>query len=376
MDLALQARESDLVIGTFGRAAFVLDDIQALREIARQGAGLLSKKLHLFPTDIAYHTISQQPPGTRFSANAMFQGENRDKGAIFTYLINKPEEIKNDQKDENSKKGKKADENDNQDEKEEKVKYDSLVIQVYDSNDTLIRTIKREAPEENGIHRFTWNLNEKGVRWPRREKPRTNAPEPSGVDVLPGTYKVKFTFGDQADSTNVQVAFDPRVNVPGTTLEALYDAKKEVQRGVALASKAMIRLLDSKDIVDEYIKKMKDKDQEEYKELIDESKAVKDSINTLIDSILGKEDDRQGIVRSPDPTPMTYHNRAFRYLNSRLELPGETERRLMEQARNKISPVIEQINQFFNTQWQDYREKVIDLDLSSFKDYEPLKFDE
>ena len=34
-DLVIHPREHDLIIGTFGRAAWVLDDIRPLREIAK-----------------------------------------------------------------------------------------------------------------------------------------------------------------------------------------------------------------------------------------------------------------------------------------------------------------------------------------------------
>ena len=37
MDLAIQPREHDLVIGTFGRAAYVLDDIRPFRAMAKEG---------------------------------------------------------------------------------------------------------------------------------------------------------------------------------------------------------------------------------------------------------------------------------------------------------------------------------------------------
>ena len=46
-DLVIQPREHDLVIGTFGRAAWVLDDIRPLRAIAKN-QDILTKKMELF----------------------------------------------------------------------------------------------------------------------------------------------------------------------------------------------------------------------------------------------------------------------------------------------------------------------------------------
>jgi len=37
MDLVIHPREHDLVMGTFGRAIYVLDDIRPLREMVKEG---------------------------------------------------------------------------------------------------------------------------------------------------------------------------------------------------------------------------------------------------------------------------------------------------------------------------------------------------
>ena len=49
-DLVIQPREHDLVIGTFGRAAWVLDDIRPLREIARNKSVSVSYTHLTLPT--------------------------------------------------------------------------------------------------------------------------------------------------------------------------------------------------------------------------------------------------------------------------------------------------------------------------------------
>ena len=48
MSLVIHPREYDLVIGTFGRALYVLDDIRPLRELAQKGTGALDEPLHVF----------------------------------------------------------------------------------------------------------------------------------------------------------------------------------------------------------------------------------------------------------------------------------------------------------------------------------------
>lgn len=106
-DLVIQPREHDLVIGTFGRAAWILDDIRPLREMARNKA-VLSNKLALFNPPTAYQVAYQQPTGSRFGADALYQGENRGGGAVMSYYVKIDEKKKEALKTDDSKKKKKS----------------------------------------------------------------------------------------------------------------------------------------------------------------------------------------------------------------------------------------------------------------------------
>ena len=92
-DLIIHPREHDLIIGTFGRAAWVLDDIRPLRAIAKN-KDLLKEKIHLFTPPTAYQAAYQQPTGSRFGGDALFNGENRGGGAKFSFYLNREEVAK------------------------------------------------------------------------------------------------------------------------------------------------------------------------------------------------------------------------------------------------------------------------------------------
>ena len=217
-----------------------------------------------------------------------------------------------------------------------------------------------------------WRLNEKGVGNASRRKPRENAPEPSGVNVLPGTYKLRITYGDAMDSTNVTVKFDPRVKMAEATLKAKYDILKRLEKDRKLAYDAMVRLVESKAIVDDYMKKMKEKDKEGFKEQIEKSKVVADTLSSLMNPIVGKEDKRQGITSSTEPSINARFGTASFYINSTLDTPGATEERLLKQAEDKLTIAINAINEFYSNEWNGYREEMEKLDLSPFKEYSPL----
>ena len=89
-DLIIHPREQDLIIGTFGRAAWVLDDIRPLRAIAKD-KDLLKEKIHLFTPPTAYQAAYQQPTGSRFGGDALFNGENRGSGAKLSFYLNREE---------------------------------------------------------------------------------------------------------------------------------------------------------------------------------------------------------------------------------------------------------------------------------------------
>jgi photosystem II stability/assembly factor-like uncharacterized protein len=394
MDLAIHPREHDLIIGTFGRALYVLDDIRPLRTLAKEGVKIVAKTVHLFSPPEAYLIKAQlDAAGVLFPGNGMFIGENKPSGAQITYIINKPAEAKkNDVSEKAEKKLVSKSTKSRPDEsqvapiqkdttslvkkdslKTKQIKYDSLLLEVFNAKDEKIRTLNIKAPDDNGINRLTWALNEKGVVGPSREKPRSGSPEPGGARVLPGIYKLRLTFGDQKDSTSITVKPDPRFKESTEIIEARYKLVKELQKLSALAAEATTRLRESKNIADEFEKKMKESKTDNYKVMLEKTKVIKDSIDALFNYILGKEDKRQGIVRQPDPPPVSYIGTAQYYVVTSMEPVSATDKRVYKVAEDKILEVIRKVNQFYETEWKEYRAVMEKVVISPFKDYELLK---
>lgn len=377
MDLAIHPREHDLIIGTFGRSAYVLDDIRPLRAIAKNGKQLIDKTLHLFSPPDAFITQTQQPTGTRFGANAIFNGENRSRGAMITYSINKPELKKTEEPSEKTKKKSKKADSITTEIKSEKpvVKFDSIFFEVYNSKNKLIRSLKNKAPKENGVHRMYWGMDEKGKRGPSRKIVKKDANEPRGVTVLPGTYTIKLHFGNETVRETIKVAYDPRVEMPYEVLKSKYDLLKQLENKTGIAGEAMQRLLESKEIVEDYKKRIKAKIAiKNQKELLKSQDKILKSINGLLDDMLGKEDKRQGITATEFPSTVSYLFLARRYVGSLLQKPGKTELTLVKNADEEVSAVISKINKFYQTDWSNYQKTVEQLDLSPFKKIDVLKY--
>ena len=70
--LMVHPRDHDLVIGTHGRAAFILDDVRPLREVSED---LLEESIHLFEIPPVYQHHMKAVTGYHFPADAIYQGE-------------------------------------------------------------------------------------------------------------------------------------------------------------------------------------------------------------------------------------------------------------------------------------------------------------
>jgi photosystem II stability/assembly factor-like uncharacterized protein len=359
-DLVIHPREHDLVIGTFGRAAWVLDDIRPLREMAKNKA-VMSSTIKLFDPPTAYQAAYQQPTGSRFGADAMYQGENRGGGARFAYLFNKKEIPKSE--DDNEKDSEDSDKDAEKD--ESKITWDSLSLKLYDG-ERLIRTLKTKAPKENGIHNWIWYMDEAGADYPSR-RIRTRNRESGGVSVKPGTYKAVLHYGDLMSETTVKVASDPRLEVSQKNINEVYAALKDLEKMQQTAADAVKQLVESKTIAENYQKDLSKLDKEAYKEEIKASKEIVKKLDSVIDKYLGKVDKRQGITRNPEVTPLQRLGTARSYVSNSQTGLTSTETTLIKQAKTALDELLGETNTMFNNEWKAYQAQMETVKMDPFK---------
>ena len=363
-DLAIHPREQDLVIGTFGRAAWVLDDIRPLRELAKDKSAL-RQEVALFKSPDAYLAAYQQGTGSRFGGDALYNAENRKRGDMITYFI---KEGKKDLKKEKGKEGKEKTDTSEKEDKKELTgvgKKDSIQFDFYDG-DRLIRTLKYKTPKKKGFHRIYWGLDEKGPDRPARKISKRKS-EPSGATVRPGTYKVKVTFGKAMDSTMVTVKTDPRLDMTTDHINAVHTTRKQLEHFTQTAADAVKQLVESKDLANKFQKEMKDLDKDTYKDQIKASRDIVKQIDSVVALYIGKEDKRQGITRNPEITVMQRIGVATRYVASRKTGITKTERELISYAKEELKMALDKTNAFFTEKWKPYRQSIEGLDLSPFK---------
>ena len=366
-DLIIHPREHDLVIGTFGRAAWVLDDIRPLRAIAKDQS-LLQNTLHVFEPPTAYQAAYQQPTGSRFGGDALFNGENRNSGAQFTYYlkVQKQEleitEAKDDKKDDEA-------EDDNSD--PIAVKWDSLQLQLFDG-DRLIRTLKQKAPKDNGIHTWKWNMDEKGVERPSKNLSKSKR-EPSGVQVLPGTYRAVMRYGDQNSETTIEVKSDPRINYNKNSTLEVYETLKEFEGLQEITANAVKQLVESKKIVSEFSNTLKENNEKLNKDAIENCKEITKKIEAILALYFGKNDKRQGITSDPEVSVTERIGLASYYIGTRQHGVSKTEHQLIEHATTAIDDALKTTNSFFEDEWSTFKTEMEAVKLSPFKTIKTFK---
>ncbi len=344
-DLVIHPREHDLIIGTFGRAAWVLDDIRPLREIAKNNT-ITNENIKLFETPTAYLAAYQQPTGSRFGGDAMYHGTNRGFGARFAYHFNPKSE------------------------KDTIAQWDTLKLQIFDG-ERLIRTLKQKTPEDNGVHYWSWYMDEKGVQRPSKSVGKSKR-EPSGVRVLPGTYKAVLNYGNLSTETTIEVKNDPRLEVNIEAQKAVYKASKQLETYQSAAAKATKQLAESKEIAEDYLKALKEKDKDTYSNSIEQTESIIETIEDKFALFFGKVDERQGITSDPNVSVLERLGTASYYVSTRQNGLTSTEETLIKNAKNDLTNALEQVNSFFENDWKDYRSKIETIDLNPFKNIETI----
>lgn len=350
-DLAIQEREADLCIATFGRALYILDDIRPLRKAAANNGNAFTKTLTVFEAPASYQFRSKSAPGYEWSTWGLYEGENRGRGAFYSFFVKAKD---------------KADSSN-------KMKMDSATVKIYNSDNELIRTTKVKA--DTGFNRNAWSYETKGIRQPGSPKPRANGPEPVnfGMPAYPGTYKLVMSMGKESDSAILVVNADP--NVPND--KAVYDAKKLLLKRIEKSSIRLTAitdaLTDAEDAIAKIEAQLKNAEGKEADSLRKAGKAMTDSIKNIRNFIFGKPQEKQGYGT---PYQLTVNERlqaARSEVSGKNKIPDAQEINQVEMAETMVSRAVEKSNAFFTTQWAAYKQQAENTPLKIFKEIKPVE---
>lgn len=390
-DMKIQNEHDDLILGTFGRSFWVLDNISILREWSRSKMKDLSEDFKVYDTPIYYQTFNRSYDGIRFIAQGDFVGENKSSAAMFS-IWRKPEkkETDNDIKGgqlqierNKKKKGKKIKHEDDVMDEEfsdiENTDKDTLsvndktklVMSLLDQNGDTLRTIKRKLKE--GLNRIQWRPNARGVEYPRRNEPKEKS-EPGGVPLLPGNYKAIFTYGPYKDSTVLRVKLDPRIDQTIVNTQAKVEAMKDYNDYVEAATHAYNNLRDAR------------KSMKLYKEIIDvqedsiqkDIKSLHKEIGETIDSLMQLyflPESQKPQYRDDSHTLSSSLGGGRRFIGTSLGEPSPNGLHAIEKAKRETEKTVASINEFFEKDWAPYAEQIKALPKEVIKYFEPVEID-
>jgi len=192
-DIAIQERECDLVLASFGRGFYILDNYAPLREIALATA---DENGYLFPVKDPIQFMSKSRGGYGFGSMPYYSA-NREYGAIFTYYLKDIPKTKNQLRKEKEKELFKNKERipiptpaELEEEKKEVKPY--LEFSIYDEHSQLVRRINNNPSK--GINRISWNLRFPSVNpvWGSENSFDPLARQSSAMPVMPGKYMVEL----------------------------------------------------------------------------------------------------------------------------------------------------------------------------------------
>jgi photosystem II stability/assembly factor-like uncharacterized protein len=376
MDLKIQERENDLVIGTYGRAIYILDDIRPLRELATKYNEWPGKEFHVFDYGTAYQMESMAATGVRFKAGGYFSGDNQRNNAQIKVWIKEPGDPDKRGKEEETKgKSKKSKTDVKEDEKkEQEEKYDWKDIEVIVkalTGDTLF-TYTHKA--DTGLQVVNWYLNEKGIRYPSRKKVKEDAKDPRGPEVFPGKYNLILNYGTYSDSTIVEVKTDPRTQYDLAGEKENRELMLSFKKTVDLARSAMERLLDAQ----ETMKRVATRFELAEDSIQDKIKKAGKKVNDSIVKIQNLFMQAKGLSGYQDNSKKlnTYLRNAAGHLGSVNGAPTSTTKFAVKKAKETTDTIVKQINDFFITKWVEYQKEVLGYEAEIFNEYKVLKREE
>lgn len=192
-DIKVHPRENDLIIGTHGRGAWILDDLAPIQGLAKA----MTSAFTVFPSRRATRW-ERWDKDSNLGAST-WQGENPQDGAYINYWL-----------------------------KEDAAQ--PIAITVRDAAGQVVNRLTHRG--QKGINRAIWNLT-----WSAPDVPGATAGGRGGrggrggggLPALPGVYRVDVGYMGGTASTTVELRGDPDVNLSMTDYQAQFDAAKKAR---------------------------------------------------------------------------------------------------------------------------------------------------
>ena len=348
MDLAIQKREDDLVLGTHGRSFFVIDDYSGLRNLNEDD---FEGGLKFLSASKGVQYTVRRSPSTRFTGNGEYQGENQPYGSAITFLAKL-------------------------DDKPQKA-----TIEISNGMGEIVRTFKTGIHE--GINRVNWSLRYDGNAEPRKPGAPKTEDLPEGRYAIPGTYKASIKYDGEVVSGEITVIPDPKLTLSqndwATTanfLDHMFALRK-------VATKAMERIAFAKHDLELIQKMIKDalpsdaQDDNPLKVSEVKTKEILEGLDEIEKYFLiqGLADDQSKHVTAHISSAMSYagYGGKGNFADSTFTKVTDNAKKAATIAEISLKQALSDLNGFFEEDLADFKASIAGLNLEYLKSNNPLQ---
>ena len=377
MDMAIQDRENDLVLGTHGRSIFIIDDYSGLRGLGENG---FEQRFALLSVSNGQHYDANQTPSSRFTGTGEFRAENEPYGVMVTFMasgddLTHPDDDKERERLIRRREAKTADE----EEDETEVEEIKIRIDVTSAEGEFIRRF--EHTPQQGINRVVWDMSADGVKpMPGGEEPESDV-LPSGTEVPPGTYTITMTMLNAEDDleplvATVETVKDPRSPYSQADIEANFETLSDLQDLRADAVDSVERIVRSRDDV-ETIKNLIEARQESghndtYLELSERAGEIITELTDL-EKLIRVPPETKGIVYDADK--LTSHLSAAQYyVGSSRGAPSPASQAYIDKASSEAERINGLVNDYISTELATFRDAVNRAGIGLLADVDALEY--
>ncbi|HET8773149.1 MAG TPA: glycosyl hydrolase [Thermoanaerobaculia bacterium] len=354
-DLWVQKRRDDLVVGTFGRGIYILDDYRPLRTMSAEVA---SREATLFPTRDAEMYAQRMPlgaPNKAWQGDAYFTAPNPPFGAVFTYFLKDELKSRKKQRWAEEARVEKAGGNEpppyptwEQLRAEERELEPAVMLVVSDEAGNVVRRVS--GPVKAGFQRVAWDL-----RYPPPAPVELTEPEREVWDapivgplVVPGRYSVRAY--KRVDGVETALGDAQTFNVVPLYLSTMGETdRKEVLAFQKRASKLQREAMGAERLIGDaltrvqYIRKALDEIEGGDAQLSARVNAVDTALRDMAE-VLGGDSIRQ---QRSEPAPPSLLDRVNNSVAGLLttQPPTQTYRDSLTLAEQQFAPLAERMRQ-------------------------------
>ena len=357
-DIVIQRTENDLLLGTFGRGIYVLDNYSPLRQVSKQS---LDQNSMLFPVKDALMYIRSNMVSTSFQGNSFFTAPNPPYGATFVYYMKEAPKTLKQRRQEAEREAER---------KKQPIRYPTmeelraeqeeeppaLLFTITDEEGKVVRRLT--SPASAGIQRVTWDLRHTPPSIPAAPPqvpqgvtlPEGFTPGPQGPLVMPGKYSVTMAIrvngivssmpGTQPFTITVE-GKDKMTDAERQTLTAFQRQVSDLQRAVngavdvATATKTRIG----------FLRRAASEAPVANQQFINQAKQYDDEINWILNELRGGRENTD----IPPPSIRSRVNTVADTIRLSLTKPTQTQIDQYNLSNSEFQPVLARLRKLVET---------------------------